>query len=77
MLTILVVVVAFGAWDLAAIEAGHWSYDPAQLTGVRIGRLPVEELLFFVVVPLCTICGFEAVRSVLKRPAGDEGGDER
>jgi lycopene cyclase domain-containing protein len=70
--TILVVVVAFGGWDLAAIEAGHWSYDPAQLLGVRIGRLPVEELLFFVVVPLCTICGFEAVRSVLKRSAGDE-----
>jgi lycopene cyclase domain-containing protein len=71
-LTILIVVIGFGAWDMAAIAAGHWSYDPGQVTGVRLGRLPLEELLFFVVVPLCTICGFEAVRSVLKRPAGDE-----
>ncbi len=76
--TIIVVVIAFGAWDIAAIAAGHWSYDPAQTLPVRLpGRLPVEELLFFIVIPLCTICGFEAVRSVLKRPAGDEeAGDE-
>jgi lycopene cyclase domain-containing protein len=73
LLTIGIVVIAFGAWDIAAIHAGHWSYDAAQTVDVRLpGRLPLEELLFFVVVPLCTICGFEAVRSVLKRPAGDE-----
>jgi lycopene cyclase domain-containing protein len=73
LLTIAVVVVTFGVWDIAAIHAGHWSYDPAQILGIRLpGRLPVEELLFFIVVPLCTICGFEAVRTVRKTPAGDE-----
>ena len=72
-LTIAVVVIGFGGWDIAAIHAGHWSYDPAQTLGIRLpGRLPIEELLFFVVVPLCTICGFEAVRRVRKTPAGDE-----
>jgi lycopene cyclase domain-containing protein len=72
-LTVAVVVIAFGGWDLAAIHAGHWSYDPKQILGVRLpGGLPIEELLFFIVVPLCTICGFEAVRSVRKTPAGDE-----
>jgi lycopene cyclase domain-containing protein len=71
--TIGIVVVVFGGWDVAAIAAGHWSYDPAQIIGVRLpGRLPLEELLFFIVVPLCTICGFEAVRSVRRTPAGDE-----
>jgi lycopene cyclase domain-containing protein len=71
--TIGVVVIVFGGWDVAAIHAGQWSYDPAQIVGVRLpGRLPLEELLFFIVVPLCTICGFEAVRRVRKTPAGDE-----
>lgn len=73
LLTLLPVVVVFGAWDLAAIAAGHWSFDPAQTVGVWLpGGLPLEELLFFVVVPLCTVLGFEAVRAVLRWPAGDE-----
>jgi len=73
LVTIVVVVVGFGGWDLAAIHAGHWSYDRGQLTGVELfGRLPLEELLFFVVVPFCVVCGFEAVRGVIRRPAGDE-----
>jgi lycopene cyclase domain-containing protein len=69
LLTLLPVVVIFVAWDLAAISAGHWSFDPAQLTGVVLpGGLPIDELLFFVVVPVCAVLGFEAVRKVLRDP---------
>lgn len=68
LLTLLPVAVVFTAWDLAAIAAGHWSFDPAQTTGVLLpGRLPLEELLFFLVVPVCAVLGFEAVRTVLAR----------
>ncbi|HEV7825766.1 MAG TPA: lycopene cyclase domain-containing protein [Mycobacteriales bacterium] len=74
LLSLLPVVVLFGLWDVAAIAAGHWSYDRAQLTGVFLpGGLPVEELLFFVVTPTCAILGFEAVRAVKRHwRAGDE-----
>lgn len=76
-LTVVGVAAVFVAWDIAAIAAGHWSYDPRQLVGVTLpGRLPVEELLFFVVVPVCAVLGFEAVRRVTGWPAGD-GDDER
>jgi lycopene cyclase domain-containing protein len=68
LLTVLTVVVAFGAWDLAAVAAGQWRYDAARTLPVRLpGHLPVEELLFFVVVPVCTVLGFEAVRQTLAR----------
>ncbi|GAA1693047.1 lycopene cyclase domain-containing protein [Fodinicola feengrottensis] len=74
VLSLLPTLILFGLWDIAAIAAGHWSYDPRQLTGIVLpGRLPIEELLFFVIVPTCAILGFEAVRAV--RPhwlAGDE-----
>jgi lycopene cyclase domain-containing protein len=79
--TVLPVAAVFVAWDLAAIAAGHWSFDPAQTVGLVLpGGLPVEELLFFLVVPVCAILGFEAVRAVLERrgarpAAGDDGGD--
>jgi len=73
LLTLLPVVVVFMLWDLAAIAAGHWTFDPAQTTGILLpGGLPLDEVLFFVVVPVCAVLGFEAVRAVLGRPAGDE-----
>jgi len=73
LLTLLPVAVVFVLWDLAAIAAGHWTFDPAQTTGILLpGGLPVDEVLFFVVVPICAVLGFEAVRAVLRRPAGDE-----
>ena len=73
LLTLLPVVAVFALWDVAAIAAGHWTFDPEQTTGVLLpGDLPLDELLFFVVVPICAVIGFEAVRAVLNRPAGDE-----
>ncbi|MEJ3743690.1 lycopene cyclase domain-containing protein [Actinomycetes bacterium KLBMP 9797] len=69
LLTVLPVAALFVAWDLAAIAAGHWTFDPEQITGLLLpGGLPVDELLFFLVVPLCAILGFEAVRKVLRDP---------
>jgi len=73
LLALVPTVAVFVSWDIAAIAAGHWHYDLRQMTGVVLpGRLPLDELLFFVVVPTCAILGFEAVRLVRRWPAGDE-----
>jgi lycopene cyclase domain-containing protein len=65
--------VLFVAWDLYAISRRHWAYDLRQTTGVLLpGRLPMEEVLFLLVVPTCAILAFEAVRAVRGWPAGDE-----
>lgn len=72
--TLAPVTAAFTAWDVAAIRAGWWRYDDAQTTGVLLpGDLPLEEAMFFVVVPVCAVLTLEAVRR--RRPAwaiGDE-----
>ena len=51
-----------------------WHYDSAYLVGVTLpGRLPLEELLFFLVIPTCAVLTLEAVRA--RRPhwlIGDE-----
>jgi lycopene cyclase domain-containing protein len=68
LLTVLPVALVFVTWDLAAIAAHHWDFDRGQLLGVWLpGGLPIEELLFFLVVPVCAVLGFEAVRAVLAR----------
>ena len=74
-LTLLPVLVVFLAWDLYAIASGHWFFDRTQTLGVRLpGGIPVEELLFFLVVPTAAILTLEAVRAVRGWPVGDEGG---
>jgi lycopene cyclase domain-containing protein len=61
-------VLVFVAWDVAAIRWDHWRYNPRFVTGWELpGPLPVEELAFFVVVPLCGLLTFEAVRRLRGR----------
>jgi len=73
LLTLLPVVAVFVVWDLYAISAGHWTFDEEQTTGVLLpGSLPLDELLFFVVVPTCALLSVEAVRKVRGWPLGDE-----
>jgi lycopene cyclase domain-containing protein len=71
LLTLAPVVAVFVVWDVLSIHAGFWSYR--HLTGLRIGNLPIEELVFFLVVPTCSILTFEAVRRL--RPTWFEAED--
>jgi lycopene cyclase domain-containing protein len=73
LLALAPVVVVFCAWDLYAIASGHWTFDPERTTGVLFpGGLPLDEVLFFVVVPLAALLTLEAVRSVKRWEVGDE-----
>ena len=74
LLSVACVLVPFVTWDVWAIAEHQWRYDPQQIVGWLLpGHLPIEELLFFLVVPLCAILTYEAVR--VRRPSwsfGDE-----
>jgi lycopene cyclase domain-containing protein len=63
--------VVFVVWVLYAIDQGHWDYDGDLTLGVRLpGGIPVEEVLFFLVVPVCSVLALEAVRRVTGWDAG-------
>jgi lycopene cyclase domain-containing protein len=62
LLTLMPVAAVFVTWDVLAVRAHHWTFDPEQVLPPRVLGLPLEELGFFVVVPLCSVLGFEAVR---------------
>ena len=68
-------VAIFVVWDVIAIARGHWDYNPTYVTGWTIPpNLPVEELVFFVVIPICALLTYEAVSWILSRRAGAEEG---
>lgn len=59
-------VVVFVVWDLIAISRGHWSFNEKFTTGWEIlPGLPVDELFFFVAIPIVGLLTFEAVRNTL------------
>ena len=73
VLALAPVVIVFSLWDLYAIARGHWTFDPSLTTGVLLpGALPLDEVLFFVVVPIAAVLTLEAVRSVKRWQVGDE-----
>lgn len=56
----------FLVWDWVGIVRGHWSYSPVYTTGILLPfGIPLEEALFFVVVPICGLLTYEAVGTVL------------
>jgi lycopene cyclase domain-containing protein len=75
--------VLFVAWDLWASSSGTWGFADRYTIGWRLpGDMAVEELAFFLVIPVCTLLTLEAVRTILARvaragQAGDDGGSSR
>jgi lycopene cyclase domain-containing protein len=65
--TIVVAGAPFLAWDLYATRARQWRFDPAQTLPWRLAGLPLEEIAFFLVIPLVTVLTYEAVRMVRRR----------
>ncbi len=58
--------VAFVIWDVIAIARDHWGYNERYVTGIELPfDLPIEELVFFIVIPICSLLTFEAVRRIL------------
>jgi len=64
LLTVVLTGSPFVVWDLWATRAGHWRFDSRQTLSWRTAGLPLEELAFFIVIPLVSVLTYEAVRAV-------------
>ena len=65
---VLPVTLVFVVWDGLAIAADVWTYNPRYMSGITIGfGIPLEELLFFIVIPLCGLLTYNAVTAMLAR----------
>ena len=66
LLTLSLVSPWFILWDAYAISLGHWFFDRSQMIGI-IGPfgIPLEEYLFFIVVPIAAVLTLEGVNNLL------------
>lgn len=79
LLSVIPVAIGFLAWDAYAIKHHHWYFDPQQVLGIYGPfHIPLEEFLFFLVVPIAAIMTIESVRTVKSHwPVGDEKSIEK
>ncbi|MDG2311764.1 MAG: lycopene cyclase domain-containing protein, partial [Flavobacteriales bacterium] len=47
--------VAFLIWDALFTRAGVWGFNEAYCLGLKLFMMPIEEWLFFFVIPFCSV----------------------
>ena len=55
----------FVIWDNWFTRLGVWGFNYQYLTGVTIGKLPVEELLFFICIPYACMFTFHCLTTLV------------
>ena len=63
----LPVVAVFLVWDAVAIVFDVWHYNPRYVSGINVPFMPLEELLFFIVIPLCGLLTYNAVSATFAK----------
>ena len=64
---ILIPAIPFLIWDEYFTQLGVWGFNPDYLTGISIGSLPLEEILFFICIPYACLFTYFALNHLIKR----------
>ena len=50
-------------WDIYFTSKGVWSFNENYIIGIKFSNLPIEEVLFFFIVPYCCVFIYACIRS--------------
>lgn len=65
---VLPIAAVYLVWDVLAIRFGVWWFDIRYFLGVELpAGLPLEELLFILVIPACALLTYGCVEAVISR----------
>jgi len=64
---ILITAVVFWVWDIRFTEAQVWSFNPEYTIGNSLIGMPIEEWLFFIVIPYSCLFIYEVLKFYLQK----------
>jgi len=67
LLACSIIAIPFLIWDVIFTEHGIWGFNPDYLVGVSFFGLPIEEILFFWVVPFACVFIYECCKFYFRK----------
>lgn len=65
----IIVAIPFLIWDYFFTLHGVWGFNSDYISGISVGNLPIEEVLFFIVVPFSCTFIYECCKYYLRNRA--------
>ncbi len=62
-------------WDIYFTSKGVWHFNESYISGYKIANLPIEEVLFFFIVPYCCVFIYECFRCYFPGFKNKKGAD--
>jgi len=66
LLSALIIAIPFIIWDIIFTQNGFWGFNPDFILGIYIYHLPIEEILFFIIIPFACTFIYECCKYFLR-----------
>jgi lycopene cyclase domain-containing protein len=70
----LITAVVFLVWDIIFTKSGVWGFSNEYTIGLRISGLPIEEILFFILIPFACVFTYHSISKFIRiewKPASE------
>lgn len=66
-ISLAIIATLFIVWDEIFTQLGVWGFREQYITGLRIGSLPIEEILFFICIPYACVFTYFALQHLIEK----------
>ncbi len=64
--SIVIPLLVYLTWDYFAIIRGHWNFALDKIVNIYIINIPIEEVLFFIIIPFVSLFVWESIKYYIK-----------